>query len=256
MSQNWMSIYEVEEMAMAALAAELNEPFQMVDKVLNQISRVWGLNDTAETLSNGRIVRTLLLQRLQNDLRCCRLLAERGYSLQAASQAAGVFESFVNVAAIVDESTALRWLNHDKVTTSFGSIKSLSESACEIIFKGPDQLKIRERANHLYSQYQQLCMPKHLNPLVEGLRGFRLEGNQIEFHLGPDVTLIGIVHAWFSVERAARFAFLGICVFVQNDKPPITDEFVRELMSLLAELDNLQAVSAKKWPENYIDSEA
>jgi len=171
------TINELEEQATQVLAGELSQPLQIVDRVLNLISRVSAL-DTSGTLAKGRIVRLLLLQRLQNDLRCCSLLAPRGYSLQAASQAATVFEGWVTIAAIVDEPTALLWLRHDKETASFGSIKSLNENAFETIIGN------REKAKLLYSQYHHLCMPKHLNPMVERLRGFRIEGNEIQFRPG------------------------------------------------------------------------
>jgi hypothetical protein len=243
------TINELEQRAFQLLAGELSQPLQLANRVLNMISRVWGL-DSPGTLSKGRIVRTLLLQRMQNDLRCCQLMAERGYPLQAAGQAAGVYEGWVNIAAIVDEPTALHWLSHDKETTSFGSIRNLTERAFKTMIGN------REKANLLYAQYQQLCMAKHLNPLVEGLRGFRVEDQGLQFQAGPDVSEIGIAQAWFSLERAARFAFLGIAVFVHNDDElQATEELRTELVSLFAELEILQEFSVKRWPKNYLSSE-
>jgi hypothetical protein len=172
---------DLEQHAMDVLAIELSQPLELVDAVLNQISRVWGLEERVK-LSKGRIVRTLLLQRLQNDLRCCRLLAERGYPMQAAGQAASVYECWVNIAAIVDEPTALRWLEHDKEAASFGSIRDLTVGAATLLEKPG-------KAKFFYQQYQQLCMPKHLNPLIERERGFRirLEEKEFEFQEGPDM---------------------------------------------------------------------
>jgi hypothetical protein len=238
-------VHELEQHAMEVSAVELSQPLELVDAVLNQISRVWGL-DTPGTLPKARIVRTLLLQRLQNDLRCCRLLAEKGYPMQAASLAAGVYECWVNIAAIVDEPAASRWLDHDKETASFGSIWDLTVGAATIFGKP-------EKAKFFYSQYQQLCMPKHLNPLVEKERGFRVsvEEKKIQFQAGPDMSAIAIGHAWFSVERAARFAFMGILAFLQNDATPGSDELLKELAALRAKVEAVQDLSAERWPKNY-----
>jgi hypothetical protein len=113
----------------------------------------------------------------------------------------------------------------------------------------------KANANLLYSQYQQLCMPKHLNPMVERERGFRIEEKKIQFRAGPDTSAIAIGQAWFSLERAARFAFMGVLAFIQNDQLPGGDELRRSMSRLLAELNVLQAISAQRWPKNYFHSE-
>src|SRR5215469_3543320 len=162
------TIDELEGKAIHDLTIALREPLEVAYQVLNAISRLCAL-ETPGTLTKAQIVRMLLLQRLQNDLRCCCLDAVRGYPLQAATHAASVYEGWVNIASIVDEPTALRWLNHKSEAASFGSVRGLTEEALETV------LGNREKAIRLYAQYQQLCMPKHLNPIVERARGYRIE---------------------------------------------------------------------------------
>ena len=77
-------IGELEESAICDLTGALDEPMRVAAQVLNGITGVWAI-ETPGTMTKAQIVRMLLLQRLQNDLRCCCLDAVRGYPLQAAT---------------------------------------------------------------------------------------------------------------------------------------------------------------------------
>jgi hypothetical protein len=79
-------ISEMEANAASVASQALAEPLNAAVEVLNLGSKVHA-NDVPEKLSKARRVKLLLLQRIQNDLRCCMILAEKGYPIQAATQA-------------------------------------------------------------------------------------------------------------------------------------------------------------------------
>lgn len=152
------SIHEMESNAAAVAHKELAEPLKTAIWVLNLATKLHANDVPAEKLPKAKLVRLLLLQRIQNDLRCCIILIEHGYPLQAVAQAAAIFEAWVTVANIKTDDDAIKWLSHTKENESFGRIRPLTKQALENITgeaKGADKI---------YSQYQQLCMPKHLNP--------------------------------------------------------------------------------------------
>jgi hypothetical protein len=230
-------VLELESIAVERAATELEEPLKHANRVLDLISMV-SRNDEGGPLSKGKLVRTLLLHRMQNDLRCCLILAERGYPLQAASLAAGICEAWATIAAIKDDEAAHRWLIHEKETQSFDSAKSLIREALQTM------LGNREACDRLYAQYQQLCMPKHLNPMVERERGYELEGNEVRFQPGPNLGPKATATAWFALERATRFTFFGILAFIHNDGSA-TDRLQKMLELTKSEIESLQALSAK-----------
>jgi len=159
------SIHQLESNAITLLNKELAEPLGIASEVLNLASALLAI-DTPGTISRARIVRLLLLQRIQNDLRCCVVLAERGYPLQALANAASIFEGWVTITAIKDENDATRWLSHANAdeSASFGRIRTLTRHALQ------HTLGQSHDADKMYAQYQQLCMTKHLNPILESSR--------------------------------------------------------------------------------------
>ncbi len=183
------------------------------------------------------------MQRVQNDLRCCVILVERGYPLQAASQAAGIFEAWVTLANIKSEEDAIKWLSHTSEGESFGSIRRLTRDALKNIVGDT------KRLDKWYSQYQQLCMPKHLNPIVERARGYTLEGKILQFRPGPDTSEIAIKHSWIALERASLFANLALFTIAHSQETP--PDLHLQLVGQQQALNALQAESLKRWPDNY-----
>jgi hypothetical protein len=128
---------------------------------------------------------------------------------------------------------------------SFGRIRPLTQQALQHLLGNTDD------TNKLYSQYQQLCMPKHLNRIVERERGYMVQGKTIQFRPGPDTTPVAIRHSWFAVERGSRLAFFAIAAFICNDQPPLSSDLKAKITAQQAAPDDLQATSAQRWPENY-----
>ena len=120
---------DLETEAMAKTEAKLGRPLNAAIRTFNLISEVVQLGPAVTKLSAATKVRLLLLQRIITDLRCCTILAERGYGIQASAVAACVFEGWVTLAAIRDEKAAIRWASHRKENVSSGEIRDLTLSA-------------------------------------------------------------------------------------------------------------------------------
>ena len=237
------SIHDMESEATVIAHKGLTKPLKAAIDVLNLATKLQANDVPAEKLPKAAIVRVLLLQRVQNDLRCCVILVEHGYPLQAIALAAGIFEAWVTIAAIKTEADAEKWLLHDQESESFDRIRPLTKRALEHIL-GDDT-----EAEKIYRQYQQLCMPKHLNPIVERGRGYAVQGHGIQFRPGRETSKLLIQHGWYALERAARFA--NIALFTIAHSQETSTEMHLALIAQQAALDELQEESARRWPENY-----
>jgi hypothetical protein len=237
------SVEELESSAIVIAHKELAEPIRVASKILNLASELHA-NDRPERISKAKAVKLLLLQRIQNDLRCCVILIERGYGLQAAALAAGIYEGWVTLANITTEDDARKWLGHDKENKSFGPIYPLTEQALQSVVDNADQ------ARKMYSQYQQLCMAKHQNPIIERSRGYTvLERGGVQFRPGPDTSELGIAHSWFALERASRIAYFALLRIADGQET--SPELRFKLENQTTELNALQGECANRWPAYY-----
>lgn len=237
------SVHEMESNAATLAHEKLVEPLNSAIAVLNLATKLHANDKPVDKLSKSTIVRLLLLQRVQNDLRCCVILVEHGYSLQAVNQAAGIFEAWVTIGSIKTEDDAIKWLSHKKENESFGRISHLTKQTLLNICGD------KQAADRIYSQYQQLCMFKHLNPIIERSRGYELDGGVIQFRPGPDTSEFAISADWMALERASQFALFALFTIAHSQETP--EELHSELIAQQTALNNLQAESAKRWPENY-----
>ncbi len=238
------SIHEMEKEATGVAHREIAAPLAAAINVLNLATKLQANDSPVKTLSKAVIVRLLLLQRIQNDLRCCIILVEHGYSLQAASLAAGIFEGWVTLANLENEDDAVKWLLHSNENESFGRIRSLTKQA---LAKSVGDAR---NADTWYSQYQQLCMAKHLNPIVERSRGYTSKDKTIQFRPGPDTSELAIKFGWLSLERATRFALLALTIIAHSQET--SEELYRELTEQHIALKELEDESIRRWPDNYI----
>jgi len=227
---------DLETEAMAKTEAKLGRPLNAAIRTFNLISEVVQLGPAVTKLSAATKVRLLLLQRIITDLRCCTILAQRGYGIQAAAGAACVFEGWVTLSAIRDEPSAIEWVNHQKEDVSFGQIKRMTKAAVKSIVDDANDVEIL--AGQHYAHYRQLCMAKHLNPIVERNRGFIRRGKEIEFTHGPDLSKQGLWHIHYAVHSSALFAMYGLGAFCCVEGPPLTDEMKSEVSLIHAELQD------------------
>jgi len=233
----------MEKNAAAVASQALAEPLKIAVDVLNLATKVQANDVADEKLTKAGRVKLLLLQRIQNDLRCCMILVEHGYPLQAVSMAACIYEAWVTIANIETKEDAVKWLSHDKEDKSFGRIRALTEQAVKNITGDANE------AGKMYSQYQQLCMAKHLNPILERSRGYVLEDNVIQFRPGPDISDLAIKWGWMALQCASRFVHFALFSIAHTQETSTALHL--ELIAQQKKLNALQDKSVKRWPDNY-----
>jgi len=196
-------------------------------------------------VSQSRKVATSLLVRVQNDLRCASLLALRGYPDQACTLVASIYEAAMTIAVVgSDDCVAQEWIDHDDPNKPFRSIQKITRDALERL-GAPEPEKNAERN---YTIYRQLCMAKHLNPLLLGQRGYEVVGNSISIGGGPDTSECGVRIAQFALERGIGFAFTATAIFAKEHLKGVeTGDLTQQLGELDRDVMALNEDAAKRW---------
>lgn len=236
------SISEMEKSAATVASQALADQLKAAVDILNLATKVQANDVPAEKLTKAGRVKLLLLQRIRNDLRCCMILVERGYPLQAVSLAAGIYEAWVTIANIETEEDAVKWLSHDKEDKSFGRIRALAKQAVK---KMTGDANANE-ADKMYSQYQQLCMAKHLNPILERNRGYVLDGDVVEFRPGPDTSKLAIKWSSIALQSASQFAYFALLSIVDDSQDTLRAEFIAQRK----QLNEIRDKFVQRWPDN------
>lgn len=107
------------------------------------------------------VVALRICDRLRVELRCAILLCERGYPVQAASNAATMAELAFTIGYIAnDTEMAKKWMAHDDIEGFQGVRKMLTSS----LYRA--KLSTEPLIEQEFDQYKRLCMAKHGNPIV------------------------------------------------------------------------------------------
>lgn len=200
------------------LEPQLKDHLQANSHVYNFIGLVLsGAPDTRlADVSQARKVVTCLLVRIANDLRCIALVSVRGYADQACALTASVYEAAFAVMAIGEnEALAQEWIEHPDPNHLFRPIRQLT-------LMGMKNVGVPEpeyQAARWYVIYSQLCMAKHLNPLLQATRGFRVEAKGVLVVTGPDASEGSIRLAWFALEHSAGLALTAAGFLGQKSRP-------------------------------------
>ncbi len=111
----------------------------------------------------------------------------------------------------------------------------------------PDQ-----QAKRWYVAYSQLCMAKHLNPLLQATRGFRVEANRVLVVTGPDTSQESVRLSWFALEHSAGLALTAVGFFGQKYVHGSNQKELAAMSRDLQEvLGNLRAAAvARGWDKN------
>lgn len=109
-----------------------------------------------------------------------------------------------------------------------------------------------QQAKRWYAAYSQLCMAKHLNPLLQATRGFRVEANRVLVVTGPDTSQESVSLAWFALEHSAGLAltaaaFLGQ-KYVRESSQRELAEMSRDLQEMVGKIR--AAAVARGWDKN------
>jgi hypothetical protein len=198
-----LSLEEEEQAARKLLLPELCRHLELASCAYNVIWKVLAtFNDTQlDELSLPLKVRHVLLARLADDLRATELLCSLGYSVQACTVTASIFELAHTILFIDnDEKCVEEWLNHEKLTRSF---KPIAEMVRQNILSR-NKAAADDDWRREYDVYTQLCWMKHANPRLQGYREphfWELHGT---LNYAPDTTEEGVRRSWLSLQHAAR----------------------------------------------------
>ena len=248
-----MTLTEAEESAAATLEPELRghgeltlRAYEALELVLEALPEV-----PVQSVRLSRVAATQLLVRLANDLRTAALLAIRGYPLQAATLVASMFEVAYTVAYIDgDDELARQWGSHNDPTRLFRPIRQLVR---DVIAKLPIPAAEGDAAvERKYRDYRQLCLAKHVNPLLQRQHGLERQGKDIAVLVGPTTHSDAIRVGWFALEQAAGLAFLAGSALLQHHVPAgRQSEACTALSGVETERNELaQRALARGWGEN------
>ena len=251
MSDKGESIEEAEIQATKDLEPQLARHLALTDLGIDVIMLALSQAPDLPVLQvpQSRKVATGLLIRIANDARSAALVAMRGYALQACSIIASTYEAAYTIAAIgLDNELAQQWIDHDDPTRPFMEVRKMTHKALvELQVRDPDT-----QASVEYLNYRQLCMAKHSNPLLQKQHGYKLQGGDVVFINGPDVSEYSVRAAWYALERAAQLASVAIASFVKNHIPTDRSAYVMEQVKALGTSRNELAAEAKArgWSED------
>ncbi len=244
------SLEEREKEAMQALAAELRDHSKLADSAINLCGSSRGAMPPrrASEISKSCKVAMALLVRLSNDLRAVRILADKGYALQAVSLAASIYEVAYTVAYIgSDENLAEEWIAHDEPTKPFRVVRLLTEQGLTKL----SHPNVKQQTGIEYRVYRQLCQAKHANPVLQRFHGIRVRHEEKEFVLfnGPDTSENAIQAAWFALEHAAALvAIVATSSFISCHVPPNKrPELQAKLQAIGKKRKQLEARAQERW---------
>jgi len=244
-------ISDAEMAAIKTLEVELREHLKVSTDVYNCLGLALSSVPDAplHEVPQARKVTTCLLVRITNDLRCIIHLTVRGYSDQACALAASSYEAAFALMAIgQDEVLAQEWINHQNPNRPFKSVRELTAMGIDRIgAPAPDAVSAR-----WYLVYSQLCLAKHLNPLLQTTRGFRLEENRVLVMPGPDASENSVRLAWFALEHASGLALTAAAFFGSTYIPQSGREaFAQKVNPLQGTLATLRAAAVDRgWDKN------
>jgi hypothetical protein len=241
------SLETAERQALIELTTELDGHLSLTEKAFNLIGAVVSIlpEVLAKDLSQSRKVAAALLIRLSNDLRSAALIASRGYALQAATLVGSMYETAYTIAAIgSDNGLAEEWINHDDPTRTFKQVRDLTRQGLAKLGV-PD---VDAQVATEYRVYRQLCLAKHVNPLLQIQHGHRIDGHNVVAMNGPDFSEPAVRVAWFALEHAAGLAFIALASFISNHIPrEKMADLMKETEAVGAGRKALEASAKARW---------
>ncbi|MGO9605671.1 MAG: hypothetical protein ACLQAT_20175 [Candidatus Binataceae bacterium] len=158
---------------------------------------------------------------------------------------ASIYEAAMTIGVVgSDDHAAQEWIDHDDPNRPFRNIQNMTVEALRKL-GAPDAEK---NAARNYTIYRQLCMLKHLNPLLQKQRGYEIVEKRISINTGPDASEATVRIAQFALERAIGFAFTATAIFVKEHLGGID---IRNLVEQLRRVDDevmaLNDAAAKRW---------
>lgn len=242
-----------EQIALGLSLEKYGAHLKLTQRVYNFIGR-WSSSGKIRPFAEITLaerVSVALLYRLTNDLRCVQELAVKGYSLQAVSLASSMFEGAYTLAYIGnDNDLAKEWVEHSDPTRTFRPVKKLVKGVLEK--EGVPNLQAATDAK--YKDYRQLCLAKHINPLLQKQHGIGKVNEDdktiIFFSMGPDAESdAGIRTAWFALEQAAILSLMAFSSYLREvpSDEVLTDSAKEQMREMALRHKDLRKRAMEKW---------
>lgn len=241
------SLADAEQESFSILNVELHNHLNATELAYNLIC--YAINSFPEVelslISSSFKVAVSLLTKISNDIRCASLLALKGYSIQSASIISSMYESSFMVAYIEnDEDRAIKWIEHENPKKLFITIYDLTQE----VIKNFNVTDIKEKANQEYSDYRQLCMVKHGNPLIQMQHGYHIQGNNVLAINGPDHSETSIRVSWFALEKSINYVLISLGSFINNHLTTLdSKDLVNRYQRLIEVHQRLNQLAVERW---------
>lgn len=187
--------------------------------LLEEAARAFGSPNSGYRLTRSGQVQVRLLVRMSHDLRALTLAAESGYSVQALSQLANIYELACAIAYIgSDESRAREWEEHESLTETYpASRKKAVKELLQTVFENepiPDA-KLAHMVQEQERLYTLACVAKHSNPRILKDLGVAISGDSMRIFHGPFADVRSIKQARFSLFHGARMLISATALFAK-----------------------------------------
>jgi hypothetical protein len=248
----YQDLHQAEVGAIVALETELHDHMKLTTDAFNLIARLVPLTEIHTTpmnlLPKSLHVAVMLLVRLANDLRSVQMLAGTGYPVQALALVASMYEIAYTGAYIGnDESLAQEWLKYDDPTKLFRDVRSLTNEALIKL----DLMDRPDKADLEYRNYRMLCWAKHANPILERTWVVHVRGEVVTSTMGPSTSEIAVRFAWFALEYAATYAYIGMGSLIRSHLiAKLPSELGEEVRMIALRRNELDARGRERWPQS------
>lgn len=233
--------------AVQALEAELNGHLALSLTSYNLGLRALGCLPERPILElrQAEKVSVALVLRVLKDHRCVALLAARGYPLQACTLVGSLFESAYAAAYIgANDQRAQSWIDHSDPTSTFRPVKAMVND----VLRGLGVDDWQAATARQYRTYQQLCMAKHVNPLLESLHAYSLEEGHVVADAGPSTSEDGVRASWFALEHGIGLTEVALTTLIHHFVPtPDVEQLELELAAIAGRRAVLSRQAIERW---------
>ncbi|CAH1216178.1 hypothetical protein [Paenibacillus sp. JJ-223] len=202
-------------------------------------------------IRSSRLVSQTLIIKIINDLRTLLIIGTKGYPIQAATIASSLYETSYMLGLLGDDDELSdRWIEHSDPASMSNVIESINKMTKKTIKKQTSDLDIDYDpiSKAEYKKYQQLCMAKHSNPLIQKHIGIFFENNSFIGEFGPDKTQYALRLICFSLENSIGFVMSGLVNYVNDHLREFdTRQFVSLYNKTADHYKKLRLYSLNKW---------
>lgn len=224
-------IEELEENVRGRLREELRDYKSLVATAFNLVSELNRIaSEDNDRLGPVARLQMVIFARLQGDLRVCEWAASTGYALQAMTMASAIHEVAYALIYLGDsDARAKEWIEHEKMHKQYPECGH--RAVIDHAGKYFDLSDVKKRQE--YSIYQQLCLAKHGNPLIQREYGVVETPEAMMVQQLPYYSARTLRFARFAIFHAVRAVGSAAWVFIRLH---LSEKRQNELISYLVAL--------------------